>query len=185
MLNHLPHVVIYALARNPTFNADLDRWAVRAKIELKTLGDRLRFFLRSMREPEFRSLFYYRFPKAKLLRFLAPGSPAFYFYCASTGPGLYIQHGFSTIVVARRIGANFHVNQMVTIGVNGTAYGPTIGDNVTIRVGAIVVGEIEIGDHATIGAGAVITKDVPPNCVVVGNPAVIINRDGVKVNERL
>ena len=48
-----------------------------------------------------------------------------------------------------------------------------------------MLGPIEIGENSTIGAGAVVTKSVPKNCVVVGNPAMIIRRDGVKVKEKL
>jgi UDP-2-acetamido-3-amino-2,3-dideoxy-glucuronate N-acetyltransferase len=43
--------------------------------------------------------------------------------------------------------------------------GASIGANSTILPG------IKIGRHAMIGAGAVVTKDVPPNAIVVGNPA--------------
>ena len=48
---------------------------------------------------------------------------------------------------------------------------PVIGNNVLIGTNALVLGKISIGDNATVGAGAVVTKDVPPNTVVVGNPA--------------
>ncbi len=41
----------------------------------------------------------------------------------------------------------------------------SIGSNATILCG------ITIGEGALVGAGAVVTKDVPPNTVVVGNPA--------------
>jgi len=30
---------------------------------------------------------------------------------------------------------------------------------------------VTIGENAIVGAGSVVTKDVPPNAVVVGNPA--------------
>jgi galactoside O-acetyltransferase len=33
---------------------------------------------------------------------------------------------------------------------------------------------ITIGEEALVGAGAVVTKDVPPNTIVVGNPAKVI-----------
>ena len=33
---------------------------------------------------------------------------------------------------------------------------------------------ITIGNNVTIGAGAVVVKDVPDNAVVVGNPARVI-----------
>jgi len=47
----------------------------------------------------------------------------------------------------------------------------TIGDNVWLGGGAIVLPGVTIGDDAVIGAGAVVTKDVPANVVAVGNPA--------------
>ena len=62
---------------------------------------------------------------------------------------------------------------------------PTLRKGVTVCCGAKVLGPIEIGENSTIGAGAVVTKSVPPNCVVAGNPAIIIRRDGVKVKEKL
>ncbi|MEU9556296.1 sugar O-acetyltransferase [Streptomyces fumanus] len=47
----------------------------------------------------------------------------------------------------------------------------TIGDNVWLGGGAIVLPGVTIGDDSVIGAGAVVTKDVPPGVVAVGNPA--------------
>lgn len=43
--------------------------------------------------------------------------------------------------------------------------GASIGGNATILPG------ITIGENAMVGAGAVVTKNVPPNSIVVGNPA--------------
>ena len=48
---------------------------------------------------------------------------------------------------------------------------PTIGNNVAIGAGAQVLGPITVGDGARVGANAVVTKDVAPNCTVVGIPA--------------
>jgi acetyltransferase-like isoleucine patch superfamily enzyme len=48
-----------------------------------------------------------------------------------------------------------------------------IGNRVWIGTGAIILKGVRIGDGATIAAGAVVTKDVPPNAVASGNPAVI------------
>jgi len=45
--------------------------------------------------------------------------------------------------------------------------GAVIGSNATIL-------PCRIGKNALVGAGAVVTKDVPPNAIVVGNPARII-----------
>jgi maltose O-acetyltransferase len=47
----------------------------------------------------------------------------------------------------------------------------TIGDNVWIGGGAVVLPGVTIGDNSVIGAGAVVTKDVLADVVAVGNPA--------------
>jgi maltose O-acetyltransferase len=55
------------------------------------------------------------------------------------------------------------------------AAGPiTIGDNVWLGGGAIVLADVTIGDHTVVGAGAVVTKDLPARVVAVGNPARVI-----------
>jgi UDP-2-acetamido-3-amino-2,3-dideoxy-glucuronate N-acetyltransferase len=46
--------------------------------------------------------------------------------------------------------------------------GASIGANATILPG------ITVGSRAMVGAGAVVTRSVPPNAVVVGNPAKIV-----------
>jgi acetyltransferase-like isoleucine patch superfamily enzyme len=50
----------------------------------------------------------------------------------------------------------------------------TICDNVWLGVNAIILPGVTIGNGAVIGAGSVVTKDVPPNVVVIGNPAKIL-----------
>ncbi len=50
----------------------------------------------------------------------------------------------------------------------------TIGDNVWLGGGVIVLPGVTIGENSVIGAGAVVTKDIPANCVAVGNPARVI-----------
>lgn len=47
----------------------------------------------------------------------------------------------------------------------------TIGDNVWIGRGAIVLPGCDIGDGAVVAAGAVVTKPVPAHTLVAGNPA--------------
>lgn len=90
----------------------------------------------------------------------------------SIGPGIIVVHGTSSYLNAKKIGVNFTVNQNVTIGVSKNGR-PSIGNNVTIRAGAIVIGGITIGDNSLIAAGSVVIKDVPSNCMVAGNPAIV------------
>nr|WP_228266430.1 sugar O-acetyltransferase [Ornithinimicrobium ciconiae] len=52
----------------------------------------------------------------------------------------------------------------------------TIGDNVWIGGGAIVLPGVTIGDNSVVGAGSVVTKDVPANVVLVGNPARVVRQ---------
>jgi maltose O-acetyltransferase len=47
----------------------------------------------------------------------------------------------------------------------------TIGDDVWIAHGAVIAPGISIGSGSVISAGAVVTKDVPPQSLVIGNPA--------------
>lgn len=125
-------------------------------------------------QQEFRNLFYFRLGRVgKLLALVAKPMPTLYFKTPrnQVGPGLYLQHGFSTIVTARSVGRNLWVNQQVTVGFTDSDSTPTIGDDVTIGAGALVLGDVTVGDGATIGAGAVVVKDVPAGATVVGVPA--------------
>jgi serine O-acetyltransferase len=183
-----PHLLAMLGSRNrSTFYGDVRRWAkIRDERDLASDGEVLRYILATLPfVEEFRSVFYYRFPRANIFRFLASGSPALYLNVGSIGPGLYIQHGFATVLAAKSVGRDLWLNQQVTVGWNRRAGPPTIGDNVRISAGAKVCGDIHIGDNVIIGANAVVTKSVPANCVVAGIPARIIRRDGVKVDEPL
>ena len=57
--------------------------------------------------------------------------------------------------------------------------GASIGANATILPG------LEIGSRAMIGAGAVVTRSVPPNAIVVGNPARIVGYVDAEVSGSL
>lgn len=52
----------------------------------------------------------------------------------------------------------------------------TVGDDVWIGAGAIILPGIKIGNKAIIGAGAVVTKNVPEMTIVAGVPAQIIKK---------
>ncbi|MEW5676304.1 acyltransferase [Flavobacterium enshiense] len=50
----------------------------------------------------------------------------------------------------------------------------TIGNNVFIGTGSIVMPGVSIADNVIVGAGSVVTKDIPENSVYAGNPAKFI-----------
>ncbi|HEY1119403.1 MAG TPA: sugar O-acetyltransferase [Acidimicrobiales bacterium] len=50
----------------------------------------------------------------------------------------------------------------------------TIGDNVWLGGGVIVLPGVTIGENTVVGAGAVVTRDLPANVLAVGNPARVV-----------
>ena len=172
----LPFVVIYKSLLNSEIKniirADYQRWCEWQ--ELKPNIKNFAILFAKLRE--FRSVIYNRIGWRKIFIFwLLPPQDNCCLACDNIGPGLIIQHGYSTVVVAERVGRNFHVNQCVNIVWNGNER-CTIGDNVTVCAGAIIVGGVNIGNNVTVGAGAVVVKDIPDNSTVVGNPMRIIKK---------
>jgi len=54
-----------------------------------------------------------------------------------------------------------------------------VSNNVFIGAGAVILPRIFIGENSIIGAGAVVTRNIPPNTVVVGNPAKAIKKNNL------
>lgn len=52
----------------------------------------------------------------------------------------------------------------------------TIGDDVWICTGALILPGVTVGAGSIIGAGSVVTKDVPPGCLAAGNPCRVIRK---------
>lgn len=52
----------------------------------------------------------------------------------------------------------------------------TVGNNVWFGAGVTVCPGVSIGDNSVIGAGSVVVKDIPANCVAVGNPCKVIRK---------
>lgn len=125
--------------------------------------------------PEFRSVLYRRMGIKRLLFswWLRP-MQHLYITTKDIGGGLLIQHGFSSIISAQSIGENCKIYHHVTLGYDHDLRAPVIGNNVEVCCGAKVIGGITVGDNVLIGAGALVVKDVPSNTVVVGIPAHVI-----------
>lgn len=104
---------------------------------------------------------------------------------ATLGDGLFIDHGAGVVIgETAEVGRNVTLYQGVTLGGTGKQTGkrhPTIGDNVVIGSGSLLLGSIKVGDNARIGAGSVVVQDVPSNSTVVGNPGRPVIMDGTKV----
>ena len=51
-----------------------------------------------------------------------------------------------------------------------------IEDHVWIGSRSVILPGLCVGHHSVVGAGSVVTKDVPANCLAVGNPARVVRR---------
>lgn len=160
---------------------DINRWSEQLGKSFHNPFSALNYYLTFYKE--FRNLFIHRLlnptrsNKAKVQAFIArrlwKPLDSLYLCTREIGGGLFIQHGFSTIVSAKKIGENCWINQQVTIGYKGNDC-PILKDGVKIHCGAKVLGNITMNSNSIAGANAVVTKDVPENAVVGGIPAKII-----------
>jgi len=109
---------------------------------------------------------------------------------ATIGPGFFVDHGMGVVIgETTEIGRNCVLFHNVTLGGTGKHGGkrhPTLGDNVFVGTGAILLGPINVGDNVKIGANSfIVMHDVPSDTTVAGVPARIVVRNGEKVDEPL
>jgi len=109
---------------------------------------------------------------------------------ARIGARFFIDHGSGVVIgETAEIGDRCVMFHNVTLGGTGKHQGkrhPTLEDDVFIGTGATLLGPLRVGARAKIGAGAFIhMRDVPADTTVVGVPARIVKRDGVRVDEEL
>ena len=159
---------------------DVNRWR---EIDSLNLGffEAINWYLTYKKE--FRNLLLHRFKHPSnsplnlvhfvICRMLWKPMESLFIYTKYIGGGLYIQHGFATIISAQKIGENCRIYQQVTIGYKGDT-SPTLEDNVSVTCGAKVLGDLTMHKGSLAAAGAVVVKDVPENAIVAGVPAKII-----------
>ena len=160
--------------------ADVARWN---KIDGTSYGFFKSLNLYMTYKKEFRNLIQHRLKHPSdsaesvihfaIARMLWKPMESLYIYTKEIGGGFYIQHGFATIISAKKIGENCRVYQQVTIGYKGDE-APFLEDNVSVTCGAKVLGGITMHQNSLAAAGAVVLKDVPANAIVGGVPAKVI-----------
>lgn len=173
----IPHLVFF-FKRNNILKDD-----IYANYRGRKHSDVVIYMLLLVFKKPFRNIVYHRMGKSSYLFkwMLSPYETFILDNQMFIGGGLCAGHSFATVVNANRIGKNFTVFQNVTVGVSNGGK-PTIGDNVAIYTHSVIVGNISIGNNVVIGASTLINKNIPDNCIVVGNPARIIKLNGEKVN---
>lgn len=105
------------------------------------------------------------------------------YYTADIDESIELVHNGLGVVIhpKAKIGKGCRIYQNVTLGGNGKVIngipqnlgGPILENNVTVFAGACILGPITIGEGAIVGANSVVTKNIPPNSLAVGVPAVI------------
>lgn len=83
------------------------------------------------------------------------------------GPGVHIYGVTHPVEPKERLSDNSNFWKSFTAPV-------TLGNNVWIGGGSIILPGVTIGDNTTIGAGSVVIKSIPANCLAVGNPCKVI-----------
>ncbi len=101
---------------------------------------------------------------------------------AKLGRGICIDHGAGLVIGETAVVGDYALlYQGSTLGGTGNKSGkrhPTLGTNVIVGAGALVLGDVQIGNNVRIGAGSVVLRSVPADCTVVGVPGRVIRRAG-------
>ena len=169
-------LVYFTNSQKNKIDMDLDTYAIHQHRE--SMNRLFLLVMNLMWSSDFRKLFLYRIGDVRsIVKFLMGRGVSIGFDVPRErfGGGLYIQHGHGTVISARSVGENCMINQLVTIGYKGDGC-PTIGNNVRIGSGAIIIGDIKVGNNVNIGAGAIVIHDVPDNCTVCSPEATIVKR---------
>ena len=163
-------------AGDPEIQADQQSakaWMVRYNAALAATGDERRALLRE------------RLAAVGNGAVIRPPFHCDFGYNISLGADVFLNFNCVILdVVAVSIGAGTQIGPAVQIytadhprdpatRLSGAEFGKpiTIGRNVWIGGGAIILPGVTIADDCTIGAGSVVTRDVPRGATALGNPA--------------
>ena len=168
---YLPHI-IYGI-NNTLIISDLKKLEYQIGVKLPIL---LQLIYHLHNNRYYRNIFYHRIGPIKSLfvQWYCPGDR--YFSISATtkiGESMWIAHPYATTINAESIGSNFSCIHCTTLGATSKGR-PTLGNNVALGANVTIIGDVHIGNNVTIGAGSVVVKDLPDNCVAVGNPARVI-----------
>lgn len=99
---------------------------------------------------------------------------------AKIGRRCYIDHGMGVVIgETAEVGDDCLIYHSVTLGAVSDKQGkrhPTVGNNVMLGAGAVLLGDIRVGNNVKIGANSVVLSDIPDDTTAVGAPAKIIYR---------
>jgi serine O-acetyltransferase len=162
----------------PAVERDVQRF-VQPRLDLPLASVGARELLSACAHRPFRTVLYTRMRVSglrgravqRVLRSLYRGQILLEVEADEIGPGVFMWHGYATVVHAVRIGVDCQFGHLVTVGFSDKGGPPTLGDRVRIAPGAMVLGPVTIGDDAVVGANAIVVTDVAPATVVGGVPA--------------
>ncbi|MBR1931802.1 MAG: galactoside O-acetyltransferase [Lachnospiraceae bacterium] len=124
--------------------------------------------------------------------------PPFYFCYGKhiiLGEGTYVNFNCNFVDDGMiTVGKNVMFGPAVTIATVGHPIRPdlrglmytdpvTIEDNVWIGENVTICPGVTIGENSVIGAGSVVVKDIPANCIAVGNPCRVLREIGDRDQE--
>ena len=128
-----------------------------------------------------RNLFYHRIGRVSILfSWILPAEHTLKlpFSCVLGEHAIFVDNDFCYIN-ATQIGNHFVCYPHVVIGSKCLDHNekPTIGNNVTIGTGAVIVGNIRIGDNVKISANSFVNQDISNNSIVVPKQIIITKVD--------
>jgi serine O-acetyltransferase len=114
---------------------------------------------------------------------------------AKFGRRVMIDHGMGIVVgETAEVGDDCCLYQGVTLGAGrearegeatrGVKRHPTLGKGVIVGSGAEIQGGVTVGDNVRVASGSIVLRDIPPDCIVVGVPGRVIYQRGKRVEEK-